>query len=190
MPGSQSSILDHPERLKIDAMLLSRVPLRTIADAVTPKVSPMSLQRYKTIQMFPSVTPGAPNSISIEDLARNAGADTPRTISPSLPPATAAPTPLRQRVEKIYTRLEKALDTGEAVADGEDKVGGLRALAPLFRAATDNLRMQGELTGELNNAPQVNVNISIVTQAAPAAHRPYDMEIVPGDGDIGLDGAG
>jgi hypothetical protein len=156
----------------------------------------MSLQRYKTIQMFPAVTPGAPNSISIEDLARNAGADTGVSISPSLPPG--APTPLRVRVEKLHSRIETALDaaanavrvvadkdTGELAAVGQD----LKVLAPLFREATNSLRMQGELSGELN-APQVNVNISIVTQAAPSAHQPYDLEIVPGDGDIGLDGVG
>ena len=137
--------------------------------------------------------PGAPRTskpISINALPAAPQQLQPATISPS--PTLS---PLRERVEKLYSKIEKAVDAGESAIDsdqaaGEGSVNGLKAIAPLFKAATQHLRLVGELTGELTAAPSTVVNISIVTQAAPAAHRPYDLEIVPGDGDIGLDGVG
>lgn len=170
-------------------MIAGGLPVRKIAESVSPAIHFTQIQRYKQQQMRPAPATKPANPITVNAIQRSATTATPETISPS-----PARSPLRDRVEKVYQRIERALDTSEAATDAAtdaaEAVNSLKAIAPLFKAATAHLRLEGELTGELTAAPSTVVNISIVTQAAPAAHQPYDLEIVPGDGDIGLDGVG
>lgn len=70
--------------------------------------------------------------------------------------------PFRERLEKLWDRTEKALNTAETSKD-------LGVMAPLLNQAHKNVHMLGVATGEIEQVAAANVAIQIVMPQAPAA---------------------
>lgn len=196
------SVVSHPQRPQIDAMILGGLSLREIAKSVSPAVSPAALHRYKTAakreiakQRGDTVTSSAAKSINITDIAVPPQAEQRGSPASFIPPQ-ATRSPLIERAEKLYARIDKAMDQGELavrtvmdddtqelVAVGHD----LRVLPPLFREANNGLRLIGELTGELNQAAAqaASITINIVQNVGDAKQSAYDLEIKAEPQEIG-----
>lgn len=204
-----NSVVTHPQRERIDAMILGGLSLRKIAEAVTPAVSYKAVHRYKNAAKHPkttvtvaqetvtSVTPNAKSNV-ITGLDCDGEASQTGKIplsSRSDAPTSPTRTPLLERAEKLAARIEKAMDVGESavrvVFNDDNKsleaVGAdLRVLPPLFREANNSLRLLGELTGELNHASSqtssITINIVQHSESAAPVSRPFDLEV---SGEIG-----
>lgn len=180
--GLESTIVNHPEKFKIDAMLLAGISLRTIAASVSPPVSFHTIGRYnharRIIEAIDEKLKPKANPNIIRGLGAAKMPETHGTISLLSAPLRAQVNHLGERMERALDRAETAVKTvelpdGTLVAAGDD----LKILAPLFRERTNNLRMLGELTGELTQSSAPNLSIVIVSNQAeqlPAA--PYNME--------------
>ena len=77
----------------------------------------------------------------------------------------------------MWVRTDRALDKAEkAVRVVKDSQGNvvdiaedLGAIAPLLNQAHKNVALLGKATGELIEAPQIQVGVQVVMPAAPAA---------------------
>ena len=182
------AVESHPQRLHIDAMLLSGLTLKKISESVTPPVTPMSLSRYKRAQLQSRVTPKDPKSVIISEISANAVSSEPASIP-------AQPSTLRALVDRLADRQERALDRAEAAVktvevNGELRPVGddLKVLAPMFRERLNSIRLLGELTGELNQASAQAASITINIVASPAAaSSPYDLEVTAEPMEIGVE---
>lgn len=183
---ADSSIVSHPQRVQIDAMILGGLSLRKIAQSVSPAVSPAALFRYKTGETPKQRRETAETTIvklnTISSLKTSGTAEQCATIPPSDTPQ-ARPRPLLERAEKLYQRIDKAMDAGETAVtvdkDGNTVGADLRVLPPLFREANNSLRLLGELTGELNQAAAqaASITINIVQSAPEPTSTAYDLEV-------------
>ena len=181
---AELTVVSHPQRERIDAMILGGLSLRKIAEAVSPPVSRAALHRYKTAETAgrrrETTETVTAKAISISDLQTGQQPRQGDTIPPK-------PSTLRALVDRLADRQERALDRAEAAVRVVEKDGqllpvgeDLKVLAPMFRERLNCIRTLGELTGELNQAAALSPNITInivASTAAPAASQPYDLEL-------------
>lgn len=67
----------------------------------------------------------------------------------------------RQRLEKLYGRVERTLDKAEEANE-------LGVVAPLLNQAHKNVELLGKATGELADATAPQVSIQVICPSAPS----------------------
>lgn len=157
-----NSIEDHPERRKVDKLLMSGKSVRFVAANVSPRVSPSVVQRYRdkaTKRMMDkrsqaivskavsSVVQSSP-SVSME-VAQQA-------VNGVIAARETAASPILQRLKQRQARRERWLD----LVEREDDVRGFVALD---MAEGKDIDLEARLTGALD-APQTThtTNIMVV----------------------------
>ena len=153
----------HPQRqLIIDGILAGR-SLRAISASITPTVSAMALQRYKSLIMKPVLMgKSAPISIPIQHVAGDSVQSVTRAVT------VAESSPVRDRVQATWDRIDRGLSKAEA--RGEDI-----ALSPLLSQAHKNIELLGTLTGELQQAGSASIQVQLVISTS-AAEQPEEFE--------------
>jgi hypothetical protein len=171
------SIDKHPQRQQIFDSILAGRSVREICALVTPPVSFMTIQRYKTKIVKPLIENAENNPKlkkalgSYENLPVPLVSDT-QVLQAVRERAEAAPavTICRARMAKVGQRLDRALDRAEAAVkvikdtDGKDVVVGqdLAPLAPLINQEHKHIELWGKLTGELQPDNQQQINIQVI----------------------------
>lgn len=151
------AVENHPQRSLIDEAFLANETLRAIQAKITPKVSVMALQRYRTQIILPAVN----NAAMVAKLCKSKTLDSKPAIAnltKDVAEKLLQASPFRQRLESLWVRTEKAVtraetavrtitdrETGELCAAGPD----VAAIAPLLNQAHKNLELLGQVTGEL-----------------------------------------
>lgn len=191
MPGF---VIDsHPQKRRIIQQIIDNVPLRIIATSAVPPLPHSAVQRYKSSVVIPMLKRAEllgktirPNK---DGQAVQIDVPVPLTTDQNVVEAVQAavkPIPegqivsiFRQRVEKMYGRIERTMDRAESAVRVVDVDGtlvpvgsDLSPMAPLFNAASKNLEMLGRATGELEPTGGSSVSIQIVCPAAPANAMP------------------
>jgi len=175
--GAKSRIEELPEvtRRKVISALLEGKSLRKVAEIAG--ISHTQVALYKNT-IFAETLREAEQLQSIQQLAKP---DSVRFDSVSdttkLTENLIKTSPFRERLEKLWVRTDRALDKAEkAVRVVKDSQGNvvdiaedLGAIAPLLNQAHKNVALLGKATGELIEAPQIQVGVQVVMPAAPAA---------------------
>ena len=148
------SVADHPQSKLIAEMLLKQVPLRKIAESVTPKVSAMALQRYKVSVLQPTAR-ALTLAKSMEDLP-----DQRKTIQALQSVATVAPH--LARIEKRQADIDETIEAARKEKDA-------RGVAALATADLKGIELAMRATGLLAAPDAASVTVNIVCPyAAPA----------------------
>ena len=179
MPGF--AVDTHPQKQKIIDGILAGKSTRHIADTLQPPVSFAAIQRYKSSVIKPMVR----EAESLNRVLRankdgeivskpapvpmSSDTEATQTVQRAIEHAPALSI-FRERLEKVYGRIDKTLDRAEtAVRVTTDKEGNqvvigqdLGPLAPLYNVALKALETHGRATGELEPQGAGQVSIQIV----------------------------
>jgi hypothetical protein len=194
------AVLTHPQRALIEQLLAQNTPSKAIARTIGRPGFWKTIQRYRTsvpgivsnldylsspIIPTPNVSkpvsstpnppqksvpnvPFPPDPIGFKDLPP----PLPVSDAESTPPAPSGLIARQVKLgELIDKTLERASVMSETQTDDNRDLTALKVMAPLIREAHNNIRLQGEITGELTAGVQ-NLFVSIV-QAQEAAPAPY-----------------
>jgi hypothetical protein len=157
----ESIVCKHPERKRIDQMILAGMSLRKIGQSVSPPVSHQTVKLYKDLIVKPAIASMSLPNLPLTDDRQGA-----------LQRTAAAASPVRERVQELWTRTQRNLDAVEETATKPEHLG---LVAPLLAQAHKNVEILGQLTGELSSAasgPQIAISIVV-----PAGERTPDLAV-------------
>lgn len=140
--------LPSEKRQKVLDMLLRGEPLRDVA--VIAGVSHQAIARYKRRVVIPAIRTAAKVQ-AIEQVSGNSASII--ESQTRLTKAIVTSSPLRDRMEQLWGRTDRALTQAE-------KNKELSVIAPLLNQAHKNLELLGRVTGELEvSAPTIAIQI-------------------------------
>lgn len=157
-----SAVESHPQRQKIIDGILSGMSVRKVAASISPALDFNVIQRYKHSVVKPVLLRKLSENKSVNAVSRDA---TQMAIR-----AEVVQSPVRDRVEKLWSRIERGLDKAE------DLPGGAISpfLAPLLSQAHKNVELQGTLSGELQQAGSTNIQVQLVVSTAANQAADFD----------------
>ena len=144
------SVADHPQSKLIAEMLLKQVPLRKIAESVTPKVSAMALQRYKV-----SVLQPAARALALTKSMENV----------SVQNRTAQAVQALPAVQPYVARMMKHAETVDAHMAALEPGAGAKEAAALISADVKAQELAMRATGLLDSPAGHQTSITIVCPA-------------------------
>lgn len=161
-----STVATHPNKSQIVKMILDNVPFHEIALAITPPVSQFAIRRFRDsspdlIKLSKPTLPTTVTGLDGKQVALE------KYVASAPPSIRARQAKLAKLIDETLDRAKKAQrmardpETGEMVAVGSD----LKVMAPLIREADRNIRLEGEITGELANAAAPTLAVQIVMQS-------------------------
>jgi hypothetical protein len=177
--GQPFLVDSYPEKQKIVDGILAGKSVRAVAKSVVPPIQFNAIQRYKTNVVIPMLQRAEKISATMHPVVP-LSAD-PVALQGAREAIQDAPTVslFRHRLEKLYRRVDRALDRAETAVRVIEKDGKLVAagadlgpIAPLLSAAHRNLEMLGRATGELEPAGSASMSIQIICPAAGSSEPP------------------
>lgn len=168
---SVTTIENHPQKALIVRRIIEGLTLREICNGVVPRITVMSVHRYKVNKIKPMLA-NAEESNRILNVRKGElvlqDPPTPLTTDKNVVQAVeqaiqAAPvlSVFRTRLESVHGRIERAMDRVE----GNPKEFPM--LPPLVNQYQKNLELLGKVTGELEQQGTTSVSIQIVCPSAP-----------------------